>query len=199
MLRCSLRVFLFSFMTVTSKACEKSLTTVSGTKAPRFFCSGEIIFEENFDYFDESVWQHLNTLSGGRVSEFQWYVNHPETSFTKNGSLHIRPRLTSDYYDEEFLTSGRIVIPPNECTNAAFNGCDKQGTPDEIINPVRSARIHSLKSFSFKYGTLEARAKMPTGDWIWPAIWLMPTKNVYGEFEIQSREVGKFINSVIKL
>ncbi|CAG0907631.1 unnamed protein product [Cyprideis torosa] len=43
-----------------------------------------------------------------------------------------------------------------------------------------SARLSTVKSFSFKYGTLEVRAKMPRGDWIWPAIWMLPRHNAYG-------------------
>ena len=35
-------------------------------------------------------------------------------------------------------------------------------------------------SFSFTYGTVETRAKMPKGDWLWPAIWMKPTDNKYG-------------------
>jgi beta-glucanase (GH16 family) len=38
----------------------------------------------------------------------------------------------------------------------------------EIINPIQSARIVTSNSFSFTYGTVEVRAKMPRGDWIWP-------------------------------
>lgn len=37
----------------------------------------------------------------------------------------------------------------------------------DIINPIQSARIRTLKSFSFVYGTVEVRAKMPRGDWLW--------------------------------
>lgn len=37
-----------------------------------------------------------------------------------------------------------------------------------------------MNSFSFKYGTVEFRAKMPAGDWLWPALWLMPRYSVYG-------------------
>lgn len=176
-----LKIFLFFLWCLAkSNACNQSITTVSGKNAPSNICSGQLIFEDNFNDFDQNIWQHISTLSGGRASEFQWYVNHPETSFTRNGRLHIKPQLTADYFDEDFLSSGHVVIPPNECNNEAYKGCEKKGTSDEIINPIRSARIRTINSFSFKYGILEVRAKMPAGDWLWPAIWLMPTRNVYG-------------------
>ncbi len=43
-----------------------------------------------------------------------------------------------------------------------------------------SARIRSINSGDFRYGRMEARAKLPTGQGIWPAIWMMPTDAVYG-------------------
>ena len=33
---------------------------------------------------------------------------------------------------------------------------------------------------SIKYGRVEVVAKMPQGDWLWPAIWMMPEDSVYG-------------------
>lgn len=50
------------------------------------------------------------------------------------------------------------------------------------INPVRSARLRTAKSFAFKYGRIEIRAKLPRGDWLWPAIWLLPKHNEYGQW-----------------
>jgi len=47
---------------------------------------------------------------------------------------------------------------------------------DEIINPIQSARIRTINSFSFVYGTVEIRAKMPRGDWIWPGKYNYNTK-----------------------
>lgn len=148
----------------TEPICASTVTTVTGIKAPQSICSGQLIFEENFDYFDERTWKHVVTLSGGRNSEFQMYSNSPDNSFAKDGNLHIKPRLTAEYYGDEFLYSGHAILPPDICTNSAFDGCEKYGTPDYIINPIRSARIHTLKSFAFKYGTLEVRAKMPAGE-----------------------------------
>jgi beta-glucanase (GH16 family) len=28
---------------------------------------------------------------------------------------------------------------------------------------------------------MEVKAKLPTGKWLWPAIWLLPKNNVYGK------------------
>lgn len=175
-------VLLFAAVVALVKACGWSPTTASGTKKPNQICAGQLIFEDNFDSLDQSKWQHEVTLGGGGNWEFQWYLNNRDNSFTKNGNLHIKPRLTSDYFGEAFLSSGRVVIPPNECTNDQWWGCDRQGTAENFINPIRSARIRTLDSFSFKYGTLEVRAKMPAGDWLWPAIWLLPSRSVYGDW-----------------
>ena len=38
----------------------------------------------------------------------------------------------------------------------------------DIISPVASARIVTSDSFSFTYGVVEIRAKMPKGDWLAP-------------------------------
>lgn len=110
------------------------------------------------------------------------YVNDRFNSYTTGGNLHIKPSFTSEVFGEEFLTSGRVVIPPQECTESYNWGCDRTGSYDHIINPIRSARVDTRDSFAFKYGTLEIRAKMPAGDWIWPALWLMPKNSVYGEW-----------------
>ncbi len=43
-----------------------------------------------------------------------------------------------------------------------------------------SARIKTKGLFSKKYGKFEIRAKAPTGQGLWPAIWMMPEEDVYG-------------------
>lgn len=54
------------------------------------------------------------------------------------------------------------------CTNDQWFGCERTGTKTHIINPIRSARLRTADSFSFKYGRMEVIAKLPTGDWLWP-------------------------------
>lgn len=178
-------VFFLIFVSINqcNADCKNSITSHSGSDESNVIqvCSGDLIFEENFDELDQSKWKHEVTLSGGGNNEFQWYVNDRENSFIKDGNLHIKPTLTADTIGEEELKSGTVEIPTGECTDDSNWGCKRIANPGHsIINPIRSARISTKESFSFKYGIMEIRAKMPAGDWIWPALWLLPRNSVYG-------------------
>lgn len=48
--------------------CKPSATTASGSSAPKTICSGQIIFEDNFDDLNTGKWKHEITLGGGGVS-----------------------------------------------------------------------------------------------------------------------------------
>lgn len=61
-------VILSLFAFSDAQDCSPSITTASGTSAPAEICSGSLIFEENFDKLDKSVWQPEITLAGGGVS-----------------------------------------------------------------------------------------------------------------------------------
>lgn len=43
-----------------------------------------------------------------------------------------------------------------------------------------SARINTRDRFAFKYGRIEARIRLPGGQGLWPAFWLLPQDDVYG-------------------
>lgn len=47
-----------------------------------------------------------------------------------------------------------------------------------------SARIRTINKGDWKYGKIEMRAKMPIGQGIWPAFWMMPSKSVYGGWPV---------------
>lgn len=53
-------------------------------------------------------------------------------------------------------------------------------TAQDGTRQYTSARINTKGKVDFKYGRVEARAQMPVGQGIWPAIWMLPTDNVYG-------------------
>ncbi|XP_041475277.1 beta-1,3-glucan-binding protein-like isoform X3 [Lytechinus variegatus] len=148
-------------------------------------CNG-LIFQEEFNSLNLDIWEHEITAGGGGNWEFQYYTNNRSNSYVKDGKLFIKPTLTEDLLGEGSVTSSRLDLwgasPANLCTGNAWWGCDRTGTADNILNPIQSARLRTVDSFSFKYGRLEVEAKLPTGDWLWPAIWLLPTRNAYGNW-----------------
>jgi len=71
--------------------------------------------------------------------------------------------------------------PGTQCTSNAFYGCDRtSGAGGNIINPIKSAKLRTAETFTMKYGRIEIKAKLPKGQWIWPAIWMMPKDYLYG-------------------
>jgi len=153
-----------------------------------------LIFHEDFTTFDTTLWKHEVSLYGGYNGEFQWYTNDPANSYVRDGSLYITPTLTYKYLPcqcQEDLYRYKLNLTaeaPFICTNADREGCYMEGNPTEVINPIRSTRVNTTHSFRFKYGMIEVRAKIPRGDWLWPAIWLMPANSVYGGWP-QSGEI----------
>jgi len=147
-----------------------------------------MIFEDNFDTLNLDVWEHEITAGGGGNWEFEYYTNNRSNSYVRDGKLFIKPTLTVDKLAEgpDGLRKGALDIwgsqPGDVCTGNAFWGCRRDGTPDHIINPIQSARLRSSRGFNFKYGKVEISAKMPTGEWLWPAIWLLPLRNAYGQW-----------------
>ncbi|MEM1326099.1 MAG: family 16 glycosylhydrolase [Bacteroidota bacterium] len=51
-----------------------------------------------------------------------------------------------------------------------------------------SSRLRTINKGDWKYGRFEASIKLPTGQGIWPAFWMLPTDNVYGGWP-QSGEI----------
>nr|AFR46661.1 gram-negative bacteria binding protein [Parcoblatta sp. PL] len=183
-----MRIFLLPLFLIAgaSAQCTPSVTTAIGSKAPTQICSGDLIFNEEFDTFDLETWNHEKTAAGGGNWEFEIYYNNRSNSFVRDSKLFIKPTLTADVYGESFLSSGALNLeggaPADECTNPQDWGCQRSGSATNLLNPVMSARIRTVNSFSFTYGKAEVRAKLPAGDWLWPAIWLLPRYNQYGSW-----------------
>jgi len=78
-------------------------------------------------------------------------------------------------YTVNLTTAG--ICTSTDVTQCAVTSNKTSGT---IINPVRSARLTTQAKKTIKYGRIEVTAKLPIGDWLWPAIWLMPEDSIYG-------------------
>jgi len=147
---------------------------------------GELIFDEEFNTIDESKWTHFVSGWRGGNWEFQYYRNDRKNSYVQDGVLHIKPSLTADEFGDDFLYSGSLSLWDQGCEDSMNidGGCVMNAGGDYIINPIQSAKLVSTDKFKFKYGTVEIRAQMPRGDWLWPALWLLPNDWVYGSWPI---------------
>ncbi|KXN83003.1 Beta-1,3-glucan-binding protein [Leucoagaricus sp. SymC.cos] len=82
----------------------------------------------------------------------------------------------------QFANNSTIGMDQEFDAAGYYRACSavSNATSGQIINPVQSARVSTKKTASIKYGRVEVRAKIPKGDWLWPAIWMLPVDNKYG-------------------
>ncbi|MGB1874165.1 MAG: glycoside hydrolase family 16 protein [Akkermansiaceae bacterium] len=106
--------------------------------------------EFNGDRLDPSKWVREENGYGGGNFERQFYSTDTKYCHTSDGTLKI-----SVYRDPHTTVDGKT-------------------------QPYCSARIRTLHRAQWKYGRFEIRAKMPDGQGMWPAVWLLPSKSPYG-------------------
>jgi len=68
--------------------------------------------------------------------------------------------------DSAELSNGRLIITARR---------ESQSGKD-----YTSARINTRDRFAFRYGRIESRIRLPGGQGLWPAFWLMPQDDTYG-------------------
>jgi len=121
------------------------------------------------------------------------YYNNRSVSFARNGTLHILPQLLADMIGDANVQTGTMDVwggdPASVCTGNFDYGCLRTGgAGGNIVNPVMSARLRTAETFAFKYGRVEVVAALPRGDWLWPAIWLLPVRQDYGACSCTSEQ-----------
>ena len=92
---------------------------------------------------DSSKWVVESGGNGWGNQELEYYTARPENAFQQGGNLVIK------------------VLQ------------EKYTGPDGVTRDYTSARLKTLGKFSQKYGRFEARIKIPYGQGIWPAFWMM--------------------------
>ncbi|XP_055958924.1 beta-1,3-glucan-binding protein [Patella vulgata] len=144
---------------------------------------GVVMFREDFngDQLDINNWLLAVTATDDYQVEFQAYTNDKRNVFVRNGYLYLKPTLTVDsgHFTEDDLQHGVMDLKKTwgVCTEGGNNGCYRDSKKD-ILPPTLSGRV--LSKPNIKYGTITVRAQIPRGDWLWPAIWMMPSKPDYG-------------------
>ncbi len=147
------------------------------TKAPESKGNWNLIWNDEFDgsSLDLTKWS-FQTGTGSQYGLTDW----------GNGEL--------EYYTEKnvSLKKGNLIIEA------------RKETVDN--HPYTSSRIRTMKDdgtvlFAPTFGRVEARIKVPAGDGLWPAFWLLPADDKYGSWaasgEIDIMEImGRLPNRV---
>lgn len=141
---------------------------------------------DHFDTFNTDVWNREVQTGGYGTGSFDWTTDSERNSYVENGKLYILPTLTNETISNADILNGYTVNLTSDgtCTGSGSSECwvSSNASTNTIIPPVQSARLTTQNTRSIKYGKIEIRAKMPRGDWLWPAIWLMPVTNTYGSW-----------------
>ncbi|KAK4233070.1 concanavalin A-like lectin/glucanase domain-containing protein [Achaetomium macrosporum] len=153
---------------------------------PQNYC---LIWEDDFAQgINKDHWTFDIQTGGFGLGSFEWTTDDPKNAYTDAEGLHIVPTLTIDTTDitEAQLLDGYTLnlTKTGQCTSDDWRQCSVRSnkTSDTIINPVRSARLVTRGKQTLRYGKIEVVAKLPKGDWLWPAIWMMPEDSKYGEW-----------------
>ena len=92
---------------------------------------------------DTSKWVLETGGNGWGNQELEYYTTRPENAFQQGGNLIIK------------------------VTKEKYTGADN------VTRDYTSARLKTAGKFSQKYGRFEARIKIPRGQGIWPAFWML--------------------------
>jgi beta-glucanase (GH16 family) len=120
-----------------------------------FFCSsGKSLIGQNISDTNKKEWKLIwqDEFNGNKLNDTKWNVLTRETS--KHGELQ--------YYipDEVYLQNGNLRIQSSK--------------RDYGSQHYTSGRLDTKDKFSFTYGRIEIKGKLPLGQGIWPAYWLYP-------------------------
>ncbi|KAI0129116.1 putative gram-negative bacteria binding protein [Xylariales sp. AK1849] len=150
-------------------------------------------FEDDFSNgINTDNWNYEIQTNGFGTGSFDWTTTDQRNAYADASGLHIVPTFTTDdtnittdqlfdAYTLNLTTDGRS---DGVCTSSIVTDCSitSNFTKGTMINPIRSARLSTKDKVYLAYGKIEVTAKLPKGDWLWPAIWMMPQDSYYGEW-----------------
>jgi beta-glucanase (GH16 family) len=109
------------------------------------------------------VW--IDDFSGPNIDLTKW-----EHEVNGEGGGNNELQYYTDRELNSLIDDGKLVI---RALKETYTGPD--GTRE-----YTSARLRTKYKGDWKYGRFEIRAKLPIGQGLWPAIWMLPTDWVYG-------------------
>ena len=112
-----------------------------------------IVWQDEFDKdsLDLTKWSRETGGHGWGNNELQFYTDSDSNSYVENGNLILKAQ----------------VVPQGIGSSKG-------------LRYYSSARLRTYGKGDWKYGRIEVKAKVASGQGIWPAIWMLPTEWLFG-------------------
>ena len=112
-----------------------------------------IVWQDEFDKdsLDLTKWSREIGGHGWGNNELQFYTDSDSNSYVENGNLILKAQ----------------VVPQGIGSSRG-------------LRYYSSARLRTYGKGDWKYGRIEVKAKVASGQGIWPAIWMLPTDWLFG-------------------
>ncbi len=123
----------------------------------------QLVWSDEFEgvVLDSARWRAEESCWGGGNNERQCYTARAENVSVSDGLLHLSARR------EQFTGP---TMPP-----------ELAASPNpQMSRSYTSGKIRTRGLASWRYGRVEFRARVPRGQGMWPAVWMMPADNFYG-------------------
>lgn len=124
-----------------------------------------LVWSDEFDgeVIDRTKWSFDLDCWGGGNAERQCFTDNPANARTADGAMVITARREP--------VSGP-ALPER------LRGPDT--VPEIVSRDYSSARLVTRGRAAWRYGRIEVRARLPRGQGVWPAIWMLPEESAYG-------------------
>jgi beta-glucanase (GH16 family) len=124
-------------------------------------CGGQ---STSFAAADPSVWSlvwsdEFNGADGSAIDQSKWTAEVGGSGWGNHELQYYTTRT-----DNAFQSGGSLVIKANK---------EKYTGADNVTRDYTSGRLITKNKFTAAYGRFEARMKIPYGQGIWPAFWLL--------------------------
>ncbi len=146
----AIRLVMLVFVSVTVGCDNSSNTEEPDDGVPRQIGDWSLVWNDEFDGDRLNSEKWTPQVGDGCPGLCGWGNNERQTYTTSNVSVQ----------------SGHLKITAREESVAGRD--------------YTSARLRTLDKGDWKYGRFEVRAKLPVGQGMWPAIWMLPSVGVYG-------------------
>ena len=129
-----------------------------------------LLFSEEFN--------HLRLINEDPDGVWEPYFLWGDRSISQNGELqyYVDPRIGGD---EPILQSKNALSVRDGILHLRAITLSEKEQYITHGHPFISGMLSSARRFSFTYGYVEIRARMPKGAGLWPALWLLPVSQAW--------------------